>query len=217
MNEIGAFMKSMRRQLCSRKQGPAYCWFLVRVLLRYPHMLANAVRLAIMGYHFEKITQHQVAMDDFKQYLAAELETFQHTVTRFVQTQSHRMGEMGDCVQDLLAQVRTQYDAIHAECRDGVQEALEGFQHSVFTHYLEAELHVFQAAIARWAHAHSDRVGAANVYVHHLFARVQVHYERMHQDCQYNAQDALNAFRLSVKRHLEQCFGPIHPQIEGLD
>ena len=215
--EMGAFMKSMWYQLCSRKQGPAYLWFLVRVLLRYPHMFANAVRLAIMGYHFEKITHQQVAMDDFKQYLASELETFQHTVAQFVHTQSHRMGEIGDRAHDLLAHVRQQYEAIHADCRDGVQETLEGFQHSVFKQYLEAELHVFKAAVARWAHAQSDRVGAANVYVHNLFTRVQVHYERMHQDCQYNAQDALNAFRLSVQRHLEQCFGPIHPQIEGLD
>jgi radical SAM superfamily enzyme YgiQ (UPF0313 family) len=64
--ELLAFLRSMRRQLWSRQQGPTYLWFLLRVLLRYPHMLPNAVRLAIMGYHFEKITHYQIAVDDFK-------------------------------------------------------------------------------------------------------------------------------------------------------
>jgi radical SAM superfamily enzyme YgiQ (UPF0313 family) len=215
--EIRAFIKSMRHQLWSRQQGPTYFWFLVRVLLRYPHMLANAVRLAIMGYHFEKITHHQVTMDDFKQYLASELETFQQTMARFVQTQSNRIGEIGDRARELLAHVRTQYEAIHADCRYGVQDALEGFQHSVFNHYLEAELHVFKDAVTRGTTVHSDRVSEASVYVHHLFDRVHVQYERLHHEVHYNAQDTLQAFRSSVKRHLEQFFGPLYPQIEGLD
>jgi radical SAM superfamily enzyme YgiQ (UPF0313 family) len=143
--EIRAFIKSMRYQLWSRQQGPTYFWFLVRVLLRYPHMLANAVRLAIMGYHFEKITRHQVALDDFTQYVAAALETFQHTVAQCVHTQSHRLGEMRDRAHALVTQVRQQYDALPAECRDRGHEALEGFQHAVFTHSLEAEWPVVQA------------------------------------------------------------------------
>jgi hypothetical protein len=167
-------------------------------------MVAHAVRLAIMGYHFEKITHHQVAMDDFKQYVAAELETFQHTVARCVHTQRHRVGEMGDRARALVAQVRQQYDVLHAECRDGVHEALEGFQHAVFTHYLEAELHVFQATVARWAHAPRDRVGAANGYVHNLLTRVQAHAERMAQDGHSTADAALQAFRRAVQGHLEQ-------------
>ena len=38
-----------------------------------------------MGYHFEKVTQQQVAIDDFKQYLVAELDTFKETVVGFAQ------------------------------------------------------------------------------------------------------------------------------------
>lgn len=215
--EMRAFIKSMRHQLWSRQQGPTYLWFLVRVLLRYPHMLANAVRMAIMGYHFEKITQQQIAIDDFKQHLASELDTFQNVVARFVQTRSNRMGHMGDCAQDLLTHVGKRYEAIHAECRYGIQEALDTFQQSVFRHYLEAELHVFKEAVARLAKAPSDRAGEASVYVHHLFNRVHTQYAQLRHEVHDGVQDELDNFRQSIKLHLEQFFGPLHRRIEGLD
>lgn len=54
--EIIAFMKSLRHQLLSR-QGLAYFRFLARVLIEDSSRLPEAVRLAIAGYHFEKITE----------------------------------------------------------------------------------------------------------------------------------------------------------------
>lgn len=213
--EMRAFLKSMRYQLWSRKQGPAYLWFLVRVLLRYPHMFANAVRLAIMGYHFEKITYHQIIMDDFKDAVAAALTTFQDTVARCVHTTSQRMEELGGRAHDLVTQVRQHYAALPAEGRDGVREVFEGFQHAVFAHYLEAELHVFKAAVALGAHALDDRDGAAHGEVRMLFTRVQVHYERLPRDSRAYAQDTLQAFRLAVHRHLAPDGGPLPRPMAG--
>ena len=216
--EMRAALKSIWRQLLSRKQGPTYLWFLWRVLLRYPHMVPNAVRMAIMGYHFEKITQHQVAMDDFKQAVASELDRFTSTVSRFARTQGHRIGEIGLRTQHLLARVRTQYEAIHEDCRDGVWDTLAVFQHSVFTHYLEAELHVFKNAVSRSVHAHTDRLDDVRTCVQHLFTRVQAQYEQIHRDVRANVEGTLDTFRSAVKRHLEQDFDPIHLQrIEGLE
>ena len=215
--EIRAFLKSMRHQLWSRTQGPTYCWFLGRVLLRYPHMFAHAVRLAIMGYHFEKITHQQVAMDDFKQYVASELETFQQAVARFTQAPSTRLGEVSDHAQALLAQVRTRYEALQEDCRYGLQEALEVFQHSVFHHYLEAELHVFKEAVVHWANMPGDRAGAASRYVHHLFNRVHTQYAQLRHAVHYTVQDELDAFRTAITLHLERFFVPLPPHMEGRD
>lgn len=216
--EMRAGLTSIWRQLLSRQQGPAYLWFLVRVLLRYPHMLPNAVRLAIMGYHFEKVTQQQVAIDDFKQSVASELDTFQRTVSRCAHAQSTRIGEIGLRTQHLLARVRTQYEGIHEDFRDGVRDTLEIFQQSVFKQYLEAELHLFKDAVSRAAHAHTDRFEDVSAYVQHLFTRVQAQYEQMHHDVRSNVQDTLEAFRSAVKLHLEQGFDPTHLQrIEGLE
>jgi radical SAM superfamily enzyme YgiQ (UPF0313 family) len=216
--EIQAFVKSIWRQLLSRQQGPSYLWFLVRVLWRFPHMLPNAVRMAIMGYHFEKITQQQVAIDDFKQYLASELATFTSAVSRFANAQSTRIGEMGLRTQTLLARVRQQYEDIHEDFRASVWDTLDGFQKSVFKHYLEAELNVFKNAVSRSAKVHTDRLEEVSAYVQTLFNRVHAQYEQIHHDFRSNVQDTLDVFRRDVNRYLEQGFGPIYLQmIERLD
>jgi radical SAM superfamily enzyme YgiQ (UPF0313 family) len=58
--EVKAFCKTLWRQLPSR-QGRAYARFLARVLRHRPRMFPEAVRLAIEGYHFEKVTSQVVA------------------------------------------------------------------------------------------------------------------------------------------------------------
>jgi len=58
--EVQAFLKTLWRQLLSR-QGLAYARFLARVLRHRPRMFPEAVRFAIEGYHFEKVTRQVVA------------------------------------------------------------------------------------------------------------------------------------------------------------
>jgi radical SAM superfamily enzyme YgiQ (UPF0313 family) len=58
--DVKAFLKTLWRQLPSR-QGPAYARFLTRVLRHRPRMFPEAVRFAIEGYHFEKVTRQVVA------------------------------------------------------------------------------------------------------------------------------------------------------------
>jgi radical SAM superfamily enzyme YgiQ (UPF0313 family) len=217
-SEMRACMKSIWRQLLSRQQGPAYLWFLWRVLRRYPRMLPNAVRMAIMGYHFEKVTQQQIAIDDFKQYLASELATFKSAMSRFANAQSDRIGEIALRTRDLLLHVHKQYEDIHEDFRHGVRDTIDAFQKSVFKQYLEAELDVFKEAVSRSAQAHADRLDDVSACVQHLFNRVHAQYEQIHHDFRSNVQDTLDTFRSAVQRHLEQGFGTNHLQmIEGLD
>lgn len=58
--DIKAFFKTLWRQLPSR-QGLAYARFLTRVLRYRPRMFPEAVRFAIEGYHFEKVTRQVIA------------------------------------------------------------------------------------------------------------------------------------------------------------
>ncbi len=58
--DLMAFLKTLWRQLPS-KQGMAYARFLARVLRQRPKMFPEAVRFAIEGYHFEKVTRQVVA------------------------------------------------------------------------------------------------------------------------------------------------------------
>jgi radical SAM superfamily enzyme YgiQ (UPF0313 family) len=213
--ELKALLKSIRYQLLSRKQGPSYFRFLLQVLMRYPKRLPNAVRMAIMGYHYEKVTSQQVAIDDFKLYLSSELDKFKETAAQFAETQDD-IDDIAVQPQSLFARVRKRYEEIHEDFRYGVQDALEGFEKSVFKQYLEAELDAFKKAMARFAKTQSDRVGEASTYVQSLLNRVQTQYEQIHHDFQGNLKDTLDSFRKSVKFQLEQLSGPT-PQIQGLD
>jgi radical SAM superfamily enzyme YgiQ (UPF0313 family) len=213
--ELKALLKSIRYQLLSRKQGPSYFRFLLQVLMRYPRQLPNAVRMAIMGYHYEKVTSQQVAIDDFKLYLSSELDKFKETAAQFAETQDD-IDDIAVQPQSLFARVRKRYEEIHEDFRYGVQDALEGFEKSVFKQYLEAELDAFKKAMARFAKTQSDRVGEASTYVQSLLNRVQTQYEQIHHDFQGNLKDTLDSFRKSVKFQLEQLSGPT-PQIQGLD
>jgi radical SAM superfamily enzyme YgiQ (UPF0313 family) len=58
--EVKAFLKTLWRQFCSR-QGVAYARFLARVSKNRPRMFPEAVRFAVEGYHFEKVTRQIVA------------------------------------------------------------------------------------------------------------------------------------------------------------
>lgn len=69
IGELLAVVRSFKHQLFSR-QGPAYFKFLLKTLFRHPKMLPEAIRLAIMGYHFQKHTEHAIAVSELKEYEA---------------------------------------------------------------------------------------------------------------------------------------------------
>jgi radical SAM superfamily enzyme YgiQ (UPF0313 family) len=128
--EMIAVAKSLKRQLFSR-QGPAYLRFLVRVFRHNPGLLPEAVRLGIMGYHFEKITSQQIAVHAFEEYLDAELAAFREALSRFTKAQSAGLEEVRSYAQDLYARVQQRHQQIHRDFRDSVQDTLDAFQQAV--------------------------------------------------------------------------------------
>ncbi len=125
-----ALAKSIKRQLLSR-QGPAYLKFLAKVLKEKPKAFSDAVRLAIMGYHFEKTTSQQIAVDEFKRYLEAEFEFFKQVVSRIATSEMQRIAEIQNSVRALLYRVHLKYDQIHEDFRYCLADALDSFKRSV--------------------------------------------------------------------------------------
>ena len=68
--EIDAAFMRVRRRL-SVKQIPAYSKFIGKVAKDYPRMLPDAIYLAAMGHHFEKIARQQIAIHDCLGFLRA--------------------------------------------------------------------------------------------------------------------------------------------------
>ncbi len=223
--ELMAIARSFKRQLFS-KQGPAYLRFLINVIKDHPNMLDKAIRLAIHGYHFEKMTSQTVAVDNFKQYLTQEFDAFEEMVSH---PQGHhesdqpvkvgvgRIGEIRSHAQELLARVYTQYEDLHEDFRYGVHDAFNAFQKSVFKHYLDAEFGAFKETVSRFAKAGGSRISEVGEHAQELLARVHAQYRRIHEDFRYGIHDSFVSFQESVKSHLDQLVGPVPIEIKTFD
>ena len=125
-NAIYADLMGVRGRL-SANQVPAYMNFIANVSKDYPRMLTKAIRLAALGYHFEKITSQQNAIHGFKEFLAAELEMFK-------QARVQDGEEFSNQRQALFTRVQARYESIPDDFRyneDGIEHALETFRFAV--------------------------------------------------------------------------------------
>ena len=93
-------------------------------------MLPEALLLAALGYHFEKITRQHTALQAFKDFLESGLSVFREAV-------SHA-GTNGDSFErrrrTLLARVDSRWRSIPADFRfdaDGIDEAVASFRSAV--------------------------------------------------------------------------------------
>ena len=126
--EIDAAFMGVRRRLSAR-QLPAYSKFIAKVSKNYPGMLSDAIYLAAMGYHFEKITRQQIAIHDFLGFLRSELEMFQEAVSGRVSEEEIRTRS-----QTSLERAQSLYRSISGEFRyqgDGLADALQAFRQTV--------------------------------------------------------------------------------------
>ena len=128
-NALYLDLMGVQRQLSSR-QLPAYGKFIAKISKDHPRMLPEAIRLAALGYHFEKTTRQQIALHDFREFLAVELEKFKQAV-------SHS-GQSGEAIrtqrQELLSRVEVRHASIPEDFRyngDGIELALETFRFAV--------------------------------------------------------------------------------------
>ena len=128
-NEIDAAFMGVRRRLSAR-QLPAYSKFIGKVSRDYPRMLPDAIYLAAMGYHFERIARQQIAIHEFLGFLRGELELFEETVWGRVSDAE----ELSSRRQASFDRARRRYQSIPDEFRfegDGVEDALQSFRRLV--------------------------------------------------------------------------------------
>ena len=128
-SEIDAAFMSVRRRLSTR-QLPAYSKFIGKVSKDYPRMLPDAIYLAAMGHHFEKIARQQIAIHDFLSFLRGELETLEEAAPgRPAETE-----EFWSRREASLERAQGRYESIPHEFRyqgDGLEDALESFRRTV--------------------------------------------------------------------------------------
>ena len=130
-NKIALYtdIMGLRRKL-SNQQFPALVEFIGKVTKRHPRMLPEAIRLAALGYHFEKATRQQMTLHDFKAFLEDEAESFRETSSGSAQDAE----EIGARRRELFARAQARNQSIPDDFRypgDGIESALESFRVSL--------------------------------------------------------------------------------------
>ena len=119
------------QRLAFSKKGPAFVKFLASVFRQDPRLLPEAIILAAMGYHFQKVTSQFFAVHDFNEFVKAELAAFEGAV-------SHQgdgdAGPVRNRVHELHSRIQERYEAIHHDFRCEVEDTLQSFRAAVVAH-----------------------------------------------------------------------------------
>jgi len=102
-------------------------------------MLWEAFALGAKGYHLRKITEQITAVDNFKQYLAHEIDTLQEDMARRAHEGQKRLKAYA---REVVAQVRREYGTIHKDFRHDVEDALNTFVRVLDTSLKAWHLHM---------------------------------------------------------------------------
>ncbi len=128
-NALYLDLMDIRRKLSSR-QLSVYGKFIAKVSRDHPRLLQEAIRLAALGYHLEKITRQQIAIHDCKVWLASELKRFKQAVA----CSGQDVEAIRDQREKLFARVEARYKSFPEDFRyegDGIEPALEAFHLTV--------------------------------------------------------------------------------------
>ncbi len=134
MSKNALFLRLMIvRKRLSPTQLQSFNRFIAKVSEAYPRMLPEAIGLAALGYHYEKVTRQQMAIHDFKEFLAEELSLFREAGFRSFEP-VEAIGERRD---DLFTRVDARYRSIPGGYRydgDEIEPELETFRFAVDEH-----------------------------------------------------------------------------------
>jgi radical SAM superfamily enzyme YgiQ (UPF0313 family) len=117
MRDLRAILKSVKRQVFSR-QGPAYLKFMAKVIFNFPGKFGDAVRLAIIGYHYERVTRQQLMTDEFRELLETEGSRLRGLSLQ---------GDILVHLQESFEMLKMRYNAISVDFRESLNEAIQTF------------------------------------------------------------------------------------------
>ena len=127
--KVLALLRSLRLQLLSR-QAPAYLGLLTRTLLTRPHQLGLAIRLAIMGLHFEKFTRQTLATHDYCAAARADYERVERATTAAASGDGPETA-LRQHADRVLRRLRRLHRRLRPEFRKGLLPDLAGVERAI--------------------------------------------------------------------------------------
>ena len=127
---VRIFLFSLARQAFS-SYGLRYLKYLAQAMAIRPAFFPKAVKMALFGHHFYKITQGIIAADDFSAYIEKIRLSLRKRAERI------RLGRIEDIMRDLFSldaallekrfimKIQKKYRSLHKEFRQAVEDQLQ--------------------------------------------------------------------------------------------
>lgn len=133
--ELYAFSMSLLRQTFS-PYGYYYLRYLVKSFIIKPRMFPEAVRQAIMGHHFFKITREILAVDDFKSRVKRMKDVYRQKIIEVYPLEIDKaITELRIARDRLLKELRKEYLKIDKDFRHLVEESFNALENSLNAYY----------------------------------------------------------------------------------
>ncbi|MEW5802264.1 MAG: B12-binding domain-containing radical SAM protein [bacterium] len=133
--ELYAFFMSVVRQTFS-PYGHHYLSYLLKSLLIKPRMFPEAVRQAIMGHHFFKITREILAVDDFKSRVKSMKEMYKEKILNAYSLEIDKaIKELRTAKDTFLKELHKEYLKIDKDFRNQVEESFRALENSLNAYY----------------------------------------------------------------------------------
>ena len=117
------FFLATARQIAS-PQGPAYVRFLSRVIAQKPALWREAFAFGAKGYHFRKVTEQVVAVDNFKQHLTQMSKHLREELTKHAKNNNARARAYA---AEITLHVQREYARIHKDFQHNAESARAAF------------------------------------------------------------------------------------------
>jgi radical SAM superfamily enzyme YgiQ (UPF0313 family) len=128
--KLMALVRSVRRQALSR-QAPAYLGFLLRTLLLRPRRAGLAIRLAIMGLHFETFTRQTLASHDFSAAARSDYERLEREALAAAETGGSLLEALRRHGETALRRLRRLHRRLRPEFRKRLSPDLAGVETAI--------------------------------------------------------------------------------------
>ncbi|MGA1840178.1 MAG: B12-binding domain-containing radical SAM protein [bacterium] len=136
--EILIFLRSIIRQSFT-SYGYYYLRFLMKAFITERKMFPEAVRMAIWGHHFFKITEEILAVDDFKTYAKyiknIYLEKIKEAYSSF--EMDKKISELKIAKDRFIKELQKEYHKIDIEFRHLVEDSLRSVEVALNTYYYQ--------------------------------------------------------------------------------
>jgi len=198
---VRIFFSSVSRQVFS-SYGKEYLEYLAAAMRIRPGMFPKAVKLALFGYHFFRITKEILAADD----LSASIETMRRGLRNRVDRAL--AGRLEDIVHDLfaldrevfgkafIAAARKKYRMLHDDFRGAIEEPMRRLAEDVRA-YIEAMSLSLRKTLEARAPA-ADSLREMRAYCRALKLRARKKYRYLSRDFRVYFDEALELFERRV-------------------